>query len=113
MTPPAPTPEEQAAAAGLLGMLDHDTLNWREVCDAIAKALATAHARGRAEAEPAWQELYEAAFDFGTYDDLTGDLCEHCKPEQPEAFIAARARLADAIDVVEALRALADRGEQR
>ena len=47
--------------------------NWREVSDAIAKALATAHARGRAEGleaaaqvaeswEPEWQITVQEAF---------------------------------------------------
>lgn len=52
-------------------------------------------------------ELYEAAFDFACYDDLRGELCEHCRPDEPAAFLAARDRLADAIDNVKYAREIA------
>lgn len=45
-------------------------------------------------------ELYEAAFALGTYDDFYGDICDHCAPPEPAAYIAARERLADAISNV-------------
>ena len=51
--------------------------------------------------------LREAAEEYGRYDDLRGDLCEHCKPAEPEAFLAAREALADALDLLDAQDAAA------
>lgn len=44
------------------------------------------------------QEVVDALKDWNTYFDLRGALCDACKPEQPDAMIAAQDKAADALD---------------
>lgn len=50
--------------------------------------------------DPPLRALEAAARELSLLDDLRGDLCPACAPEEPKLLIATRAGLADALDAV-------------
>ena len=47
------------------------------------------------------QEVALAALNYATYEDLRGEPCTVCCPAEPADYLAARDRLADALDAWE------------
>ena len=50
------------------------------------------------------QEVALAALDYATYEDLRGEPCTACCPAEPADYLAARDRLAAALDAWKAPR---------